>query len=765
MKTHLFPALRKWSASLAVAMSAVSCTCTAQSYTDSFSDGGAHFYNQVGRQFSLLIQNAHFSHKPFTKEESDRFLDSYLKEVDPAHLYLTQKDVNELRNAYGPLIGEALLTGRTTTLAQKLYDYFSQKALARIARAEKVIAAYQETDDLGKVKEAKTKTLDFDSDETMPRSRRKVAWEKDDAALDRVWDCLSKEYLLSEELRRENLSNLAKEQGKPNPMANDLSPVAKLAARYKRMKHSIMEVDLQDMVTRLLSAVAKVYDPHTDYMGEREEERFKNMMVNSLIGIGALLEAQDDGTTKINGIVKGGPAEKGGELKLGDKIIAVDTDNSGHFVDILFMGIDKVVDLVRGKEGVTVGLRVVPEANPSEVKIVKILRQKVEMKDEFASAKIIDMQTDEKKTYRLGVLTLPSFYVDLDGGDDVRCAADVKKILQRMILEKVDGLIVDLRGNGGGSLEEVRRMVGFFTGAGPVVQVRDFRGNVEALRVGGKPLFTGPLVVMCNKLSASASEIFAGAMADYGRAVIVGDATTFGKGTVQMPVDIGDYLPYSCPKDKAGMLKVTTQKFYRVSGKSTQFKGVESDIVLPTSTACFEIGENILDNALPYDEISPSYRYTQLSQWKEMIPELRKRSRARVEKDKDMQYMQEDILRFRERLAKNSISLNRKVRQKENSELLQRKKNADSERKKRYAAMEKEDKRKLTIYRLSLNDVTAGKLPLATPEDEDSFMNMAEDPDEKLAASPDYPSKLDPELREGLHILKDMIDLSAPTSR
>ncbi len=775
MKMNIFSFLRKCVFSAAVSFAVASCTGTAQAIPD---------YDEIGRQFSLVLQNAHFSHTPYDKKQSARFLESYLKSVDPAHLYFTQKDVDLLNDVYGKSMGEYLLARQTSALAQKLYAFFSEKALARIARAEKIVASYQKAENelaqaeqklaaaekTGDQKEAEdarrrialaqSKLPDFTGNETIVRSRRKVGWAKDDEELDAVWNAQLKEYFLAETLRRENVARLAREQGKEDPSAHDLPPAAKLAARYKRMKNSIQEADLEDMVTKLLSAVAHVYDPHTDYMGAREEQRFKDMMVNSLIGIGALLQADDDGSTKINGIVKGGPAEKSGELKLGDKIIAVDADNSGHFTDILYMGIDKVVDLIRGKEGVSVALRVVPEANPGEVKIVRIVRQKVEMKDEFASAKIIDIQLAGKEKHRLGILTLPSFYVDLDGGDGVRCAADVKRILRRMNSENVEGLVVDLRSNGGGSLEEVRRMVGFFTGAGPVVQIRDYRNNVEILRVSGKAIFDGPLVVLCNKLSASASEIFAGAMVDYGRAILAGDTTTFGKGTVQMPRSLGDFLPYFASKEGAGMLKVTTQKFYRISGKSTQLKGVESDIVLPTASAGFEIGENVLDNAMPYDEIPKASKYEKSMKWVRMLPELLRRSRARVANDKDMQYMQEDIQRFRERTEKNSVSLNKNQREEENNFLLQRKKDIDHERKIRYERMAEEDAGTLTIYRLSLSDVDEEELPLATNEDEESFMDMAEDPEDKLSESPDYPSHLDPELRECLHILQDMIDLS-----
>lgn len=705
-------------------------------------------YDKVGKQFALLMQNAHFSHARFTQEMYARFLENYLQMQDPQHLFLTQEDVKALEDKYATSLGDYLLVGETTKLAEELYTVVQGKALARIKQAEKML---QEMD--GKLPA-------FDSDRSIPRIRRKMPRAANDAELDQVWKDQVEDMLLTEVSRRENLAKLAAAKGKPDPNTKEKSPHEKMLARLKRMRSDFEEADREDMVTFLLNAVARSYDPHSDYMGAREEQRFKDMLKASIVGIGARLKADDDGSTTIEGIVKGGPAANSGQLKLGDRIVAVSQDGGKTWTDIMFLSIDKVVDNIRGKQGQAVTMRVL-DGDTGEERVVTVVRDTVPMSEELASGKIIEMKGKDadgkERTYRLGVLTLPSFYMDLDE-NKVHCAADVKRIVNRMVKEGVEGLVMDLRFNGGGSLEEVRKMVGFFTGAGPVVQVRDARGLVEKLTVSGKPIFNGQMVVLTNKMSASASEIFAGAMADYGRAMIVGDKTSFGKGTVQVPRPLAAYMPYLSDQEGCGLIKVTTQKFYRVSGASTQLQGVASDIVLPTVTTGFRYGEGEQDYALPYDEIPGAGNYVKSSRIEHVLPAVKAKSDARVKADRDLQYYQEDADLADKRYEENSVSLNKAKRAEENAKLVERKKAIDAERKDRYAKMAETDKENMVIYRLNLEDVDAEKLPLATKEDKDKFMDRVEDPEDELTETPDFPSDLDPVLREGINIVKDMID-------
>ncbi len=714
----------------------VSCTGTTTAAPD---------YDLIGKQFSLVLQNAHFSRTRFSREMYEKFLECYLQLLDSQRLYFTQEDVDGLKEKYASQFGDYLLVGQTTQLAQELYEEYSTRALHRIGQAEKLLQQY------------KTTMPAFNSDKTIARSRRKVERAKNSAELDQVWRNQVEDMVLTEVMRRENVARLAKEKGKPDPNAKEIPPADKILARLKRQRCEIQESDLEDMVSHLLNAVAHVYDPHSDYMGAREEQRFKDAIKASIVGIGAQLREDDDGSTKIEGIVKGGPAAKNGQLKLGDHIVAVATNGDDEWTDIMFMSIDKVVDLIRGKKGRPVKLRV-QSADSGEEKIITIVRDEVPMSESLASGKIVDVKDEKGNATRLGILTLPSFYVDLDDGD-VHCAADVKKIVRRMNAEGVRGIVLDLRYNGGGSLDEVRKMVGFFTGAGPVVQVKDSRGHVEKLTVSGRPIFNGELVVIINRMSASASEIFAGAMKDYGRAVIVGDEASFGKGTVQVPRGLADYMPYFSSREGCGMIKVTVQKFYRINGASTQLKGVESDIALPTLTAGFQLGEGEMDYAMPYDEIPAAFGYVRDPRISRILPLLRERSAARVAADKDLQNNLW-YTAYRKRLTtENTVYLNKEKRKSDNAVLQDYKKQCDAERKVRYAKMEEADKKNLTIYRLNLGDVKADVLPLASKDDEEEFMDQAEDPEDELDDTPDYPSNLDPILRESLHIVRDMIQL------
>ena len=737
----IFNPLKEWTrrvSALVLGATAALVSCVPESQA-------APDYDQIGKQFSLVLQNAHFSRARFSSKMYEKFLESYLNNVDPQHLYFTQEDVKKLRETYANDFGDYLLAGQTRALAVELFTAYSTRALYYIAQAEKMLKEYEK------------QMPAFDSDRMTPRSRRKLPRAANKAELEQAWRDMVDDMVLTEVLRRENVARMAAEKGKPDPNATELPVAEKLQARFKRLRNEVQEADTEDMVAKLLNAVALSYDPHSDYMGAREEQRFKDAIKASIVGIGAQLREDDDGSTRIEGIVKGGPAAKNGQLKLGDRIVAVDSANTGNWTDIMYLSIDKVVDLIRGKKGVSVRLRVL-NAESGEQKEIVIVRDEVPMSESLASAKVVDVHYPGKTPYRLGILTLPSFYIDLDSGD-VRCASDVKKLLRRMNKEGVKGLVVDLRFNGGGSLDEVRKMVGFFTGAGPVVQVRDSRGHTERLTVSGRRLFTGEVVVITNKLSASASEIFAGAMADYGRAVIVGDESTYGKGTVQVPRSLRDYMPYFVSQDGCGMIKVTVQKFYRINGASTQLKGVESDIVLPMSTAALQLGEAEMDYAMPYDEMTPAGHYVKDPHLARILPELRRRSAARVAADKDLQYSKWFINYRRRTIEQNANSLNKETRSKEDAELRRIQRANNEERKVRYAEMAEKDAKNLTIYRMNLDDVDAAKLPLASKDDKDEYMESAEDPEEALEDEVDYPSNLDPILRESLHIVRDMMEL------
>jgi carboxyl-terminal processing protease len=707
-------------------------------------------FNEVGRQLAIMLQNNHFAPLTYDAQLSRKFLNDYLTSLDFQKLYFTQKDVDEFHVKYGDRLHTLLMQGKSMQPAIEIYELFRKRAEERIDQGDKFLAG----------------EFDFSGDETVMMSRKEAQWSKDDAKAKKAWELQIKEAVLAETLRQETLAKLAKEQGKDNPEKDSTDPRKKVSLRYKRLLSSIQGVDQEDIANYFLSSVASSFDPHTDYMSFRETNRFKDGMKNELVGIGALLQAEEDGATIIKGIVVGGPADKEGTLKLNDRVVGVDALNSGkpeNMTDIMFMSIDKVVDLIRGSEGSSVALKVEPAGGPAgETKIIVIKRGKVELKDEQASGELMEIKNDAGETKRIGIITLPSFYADFDDGL-TSSSVDVERILNRLIKEKMDGLIFDLRNNGGGSLDEVRRMTGFFMEPGPVVQVKN---NIEQVQVKdsdkAKPIYTGPMVVLTDKSSASASEILAGALQDFNRAVVVGESSTFGKGTVQHLMDIGRELPLFSVRDKAGYLKLTIQKFYRPSGSSTQTEGVVPHIVFPSIMDALDIGEAHLDNALPHDRIRPAAGFEPADKRVLFLPRLKEISQERIGKCDDFKYAIQDILKMKDRIKRNQISLNIEQRKSEITESEEQRKQRNVERRERFAKIAEQDAKKFKFYRVTLDTIdAAAPLKAYDPSAEDGeFMRRAEDETAELDDTPKWPSGLNPEKREAIHILSDLIHLT-----
>ena len=709
-------------------------------------------FNQVGCQMAIMLQNSHFdrSRQPF-KELSDDFLATYLRDLDYGRVYFTQSDIDRFDKEYGDRLSQMLLEKDSMRAALDIYKTFVERVEKRVADGQEML---------------KNDAFDFTKQETVMRSRKEAAWPKDEAEATELWRKQIKEALLSETLRREMVVKLAKEQNKEDLFKDERDPKEKILLRYERFLHSVKDVDDADIAAYFLSAVAKTFDPHTDYLSYRQMERFRDGMRNQLVGIGALLQAEEDGATKIMGIVVGGPADRAGELKLNDRVVAVDPLNTGRpedLVDIMFMKIDKVVELIRGKENTEVRLKVEPAGGlPGEATMVVIKRGKVELKDEQASAELIERTGPDGSKQRIGVITLPSFYADFDGGT-TRCSLDIEKLLRRLMVENIDGLILDLRSNGGGALEEVRRMTGFFTKRQPVVQVKNTLGQVQVKESENRrPIYDGPMVVMTDKSSASASEILAGALQDENRAVIVGESSTFGKGTVQQPMDIGRQMPFFADREKAGNLKVTIQKFYRPSGSSTQNLGVVPDVILPSLTDALEIGESYLDHALDHDIIRPAPGFDPLPKANLFLPRLKELSSERLDKSKDFAYIIEDVSKERSRRRENQVSLNLGKRRTELEEADERQRVRNEERRKRFAAVAKRDGSQMKFYELSLDAVDAqAPLKQVDPSDEKSdYMRRAKDKTAELDTTPEWPSRLDPFKREALAVTADLVEIT-----
>src|SRR6184192_3180324 len=623
----------------------------------------------VGR----LLEEGHYTRQKLNEDVSRKFLQTYLEMLDFSHLFFTQKDVDDLNAKYGSSMAGDVLLGNLKP-AYEIYALYTKRMDDRVA----------------KIKELLKQPIDFKGNATVELSRQKVPWPKDEAEADGIW-----RGRIASELLQEHLSEHPIE---PGPQL--------IARRYERLARNVHEEDKDEQMKLYLDALAQAYDPHSEYLSKADMKNFNIQMGLSLVGIGAMLRTED-GYAKIESLVPGGPAQTDGRLKVGDRITAV-AQGPADYVDVREMRLDKVVEMIRGKKGTKVRLLAIPAnaSDPSQRKSVDLVRDEIKLKDQEARADIIIKKDADGNPVKLGWLTLPSFYADMDRHSK-STTRDVLALLKRLKKENIGGLVIDLRRNGGGSLEEAISLTGLFLKSGPIVQTKGSNGNIVISSDPDSGIsYSGPLVVLTSRQSASASEIFAAALQDYGRAVIVGDKNTFGKGTVQTILPIGRFASLlGSRSDEDGALKLTIQKFYRVAGGSTQLHGVASDLVLPSLSDLPEFGEGALKNALPYDEVSKA-KYTKWSDSHSLfVDQLRRRSEERVKNDPEFHYVMEDIGRLRHKLDENRISLNEDARKKELQDDKLRKETRSKER----LARNQEEPR---IYRVTLDTVDKPNLQL-----------------------------------------------------
>ena len=603
-------------------------------------------YGTIAQYVANLIQNNHYSRTDFEDEVSEKFLESYLKFLDSNKLYFNQKDIDSFNKKYKTTLDDYIFEGSIQP-ATDIYNLYVERVTKRVEKIKGIL---------------NTKEFKFDSDRTVEKRRKDSDWAADEQACDQLWENILEGQLLEEEIRKRRQTERAKELGKKleDILGDDSkeSPKEKILNRYTRFMETLDKNDKEEACNFFLSTLSQVYDPHSEYFSQSELENFQVNMQNKLVGIGALLQ-MDDGAAKIQGLVVGGPADRGGELQIGDRIVGVSQGSDNEMVDILYMKLNRVVDMIRGEKNTTVILKVVPTDAPDETKLISIVRDEVKLKDKAANAELIEVMGDDGVATKIGWINLYAFYADMQRGT-VSCSFDVKRLLERLKKEKIESLVIDLRGNGGGSLEEAIRLTGLFIDGGPVVQAKSAKGRITNKKSKvPNAIYDGPLVVLTDRSSASASEIFAAALQDYGRAIVVGDKSTFGKGTVQTVMPVRNYMPAIFPKDtkdRAGALKVTIQKFYRIAGGSTQLKGVVPDIILPSYRDALETGEESLPNALEHDSIA-KMKYESLD-LQETRQQLLKLSEQRVKSDKEFNYIIEDNKRYKEINDRNEVSLN-----------------------------------------------------------------------------------------------------------
>src|SRR5213082_1677732 len=565
----------------------------------------------VAMSVGRLLEEGHYTRHKLNEEVSKKFLQTYLEMLDFSHLFFTQEDVDSVTAKYGNAVAGDILMG-TLKPGYEIYALYTKRVDERVA----------------KIKELLKQPIDFKSNATVELSRQKSPWPKNEGEADQLW-----RGRIANELLQEHLSE------------HPIEPAPQLVSRrYERLAKNVHEQDKDEQMKLYLDALAQAYDPHSEYLSKADMKNFSINMGLSLVGIGAMLRSED-GYAKIESLVPGGPAQTDGRLKVGDRITAV-AQGPAEFVDVREMRLDKVVDQIRGKKGSKVRLLVIPadSPDPSKRKTIELVRDEIKLKDQDARADIIIKKNENGEPVKLGWITLPSFYADMDRHQK-STTRDVLALLKRLKKENIGGLVIDLRRNGGGSLEEAISLTGLFLKSGPIVQTKGSNGNIV---VSSDPdpgiAYAGPLVVLTSRQSASASEIFAAALQDYGRAIIVGDTTTFGKGTVQTILEIGRFTSLLGNRSQDdGALKLTIQKFYRVAGGSTQLHGVASDVVLPSLSDLPELGEGALKNCLPYDEVSPA-NYAEWSDTHSLfIDQLQRRSAERVQNTAEFHYVMEDM--------------------------------------------------------------------------------------------------------------------------
>ncbi len=683
---------------------------------------------QVAISVARWLEQGHYTRQKLDEATSEKFLQTYLTMLDYNKLYFTQKDVDDFTAKYGNTLGDNVLRGDISP-ARDIFGRFKERVEARIASNKKLVL----------------KDYKFDSNRTVEINRQDAAWPKDQAEADQIWQDRIEAELLKEQMAEVKLR----------------SPQETVTKRYDQVLRNVHEMDDEDVVKTFLTSLAQTYDPHSEYLSKSDLDNFQIQMKLALVGVGAVLSSED-GYAKIKEVVAGGPADRDGRLKMNDRIAAV-AQGSDEFEDVVDMKLDKVVEKIRGKKGTTVRLMVIPgeATDPSKRKIVDIVRDEVKLKDSEARAEVLDLQNGDGRPVRIGWITLPSFYANMDDNGPAKSTTeDVAALLGRLKKEGIQGLVVDLRRDGGGSLEEAINMSGLFIPKGPIVQAKDPNGKITVSQDTDPGVaYSGPMIVLVNRMSASASEIFAAAMQDYGRAVIVGDERSFGKGTVQTVLKIGQLMPFfslgspEANSSQAGALKLTIQKFYRVKGGSTQLKGVESDIVLPSLSDNAEIGEGSLKHRLNYDEVAPVKIADSMAATPLFIQELKARSTERIAHDTEFAYTQEDVTRFKEKIAENKLSLNQKERQAELVDEKKRKETREAERAARGPALA------ATAYEVKLDDVSSPELrKVAFDRNKDKGEaaddEESENGDKKTAPLPD------PIRNEALRIMRDFVDLS-----
>ncbi|MCB0747140.1 MAG: carboxy terminal-processing peptidase, partial [Ignavibacteriae bacterium] len=628
------------------------------------------FYPEINKMVTRILSRYHYKKIDLNDSLSSVIFDNYIEALDYNKSYFLKSDLDEFEK-YRFEFDEDLYLGKLMP-AYRIFNVYKTRMNERIDYVLKNL----------------DKEPDFTIDETIKVDREKEPWANSVEELNEIW----RKKLKNEAL---NLKLSGKEWDKTKET---------LVKRYKNYHKAILQYKSEDVLQLYLNSFADAVDPHSNYLAPRTSENFNIRMKLSLEGIGATLRTDNDFTKVVN-IVPGGPAFKADNIHEEDLITGVGQGNE-EIVDVIGWRIDDVVDLIRGDKGTTVRLTILraDKGIDSKPDTISIVRDKVKLEEQAAQKKIITIRENDTD-FKIGVIEIPSFYVDFEarrnGETDYRSTTrDVRKIIAELEEEKVDGVIVDLRNNGGGALDEAVELTGLFIEDGPVVQVRQSNGDIAVEKDPDPSIaYKGPLAVVINRYSASASEIFSGAIQDYGRGVILGEQS-YGKGTVQNLIDLARFVPSA--GDQSGQLKLTIAKYYRINGSSTQNLGVIPDVAFPSAVDPNEYGESSIPSALKWDQIQTSQfkKYGDLSS---IFPSLIAKHQERILKEPEFNYLMQDIEEYKENKNKTEFSLNENIRKKERDESEEKRKLRDEERKK-FETIEIIDKKEVTKKTLKEED-------------------------------------------------------------
>jgi carboxyl-terminal processing protease len=610
-------------------------------------------HENIGETVTHFIQRSHYNHTAVDDALSSRVLDRYIESLDGNRMYLLEKDV-EYFDQYRYKLDD-MVKSEPLDPVYEMFEVYRTRVRERYNFALKAL----ETEP------------DFSIDESFQFDRSEAPWLKTSDELDEVW----RKRVKSDALRH-ILNDKTWEETKEI-----------LTKRYQRLLRRMDQVNSDDVFEGFMNAFAHTLDPHSSYLSPRNSEEYRIQMSLSYFGIGASLQPDDD-YVKVIGIIPGGPAAIDGELKPNDLITGVADGSDGEMIDVVGWRLEDVVDKIRGPGDTIVRLQILPaDALPgSGEKIISLTRGQVKLEEQAAKSEVITVPSDGRE-WRIGVIDVPSFYRDyraLTNGDKdfTSTTRDVKRLIEELEAEGIDGLVMDLRGNGGGHLTEATALSGLFIDNGPVVQLRNASGRINRLddpNPIAQVAYDGPLAVLVDRFSASASEIFAAAIQDYARGVIIGQQT-FGKGTVQNLYSLDQYMkPDKESEDGFGQLTLTIGKYYRVTGESTQHRGVNPDIALPSAIDAEEVGESVRDSALPWDTIKTA-RFSAGKPLDTTIQSLIVRQDERSKADPDFQWLLGGIQEFEEARSQDSVSLNMAVRKTEREEELARRLTRENER-------------------------------------------------------------------------------------